>query len=64
LGLPSSPERDREIGLRFDQHAGPAQLLEMPSLRAFDCFVGSDLDEEPALFVTEERTNGLLFLAL
>ena len=34
-----------KLGLRLDQHAGPAGLLQMPGLRARVRIVGADLDE-------------------
>jgi len=43
-----------EIGLRLDEDAGPAGLLQMPGLRALARIVGADLDEE-TLDVAEER---------
>ncbi len=45
-----------KIGLRLDQHAGPAGLLQMPGLRALARIVGADLDEEP-FNVAEERRD-------
>src|SRR5579872_1431494 len=43
-----------EIGLRLDQNAGPAGLLELPALRAALRIVGADLDEKAAPRVGEE----------
>ena len=53
----------REIGLRLDQHAGPAGLLEMPGLRALGRMVGADLDEVAGVVAAEKLADqGLLFV--
>ena len=46
LGRTHGAQLAGEIGLRLDQDAGPAGLLQMPGLRALARIVGADLDEE------------------
>ena len=54
LGLARRHQERREIGLRLDQHAGPAGLLQMPGLRALGRMVGADLDEIARVVAAEK----------
>jgi hypothetical protein len=54
LGRAHSAQLGGKVGLRFDQQAGPAGLLQVPGLRALARIVGADLDEE-SFDVAEER---------
>ena len=58
------PERGREIGLRLDQNAAPAELLEMPGLRRELRPVGADLDEESGAAAAEELAHQLLLASV
>src|ERR1043166_7697208 len=61
LGAPPPLEFGGEGRLRFDQHAGPAALFEMPGLRQILRVVGADLDEIAGARTGEE---GFLELVL
>src|ERR1700733_3278890 len=49
-----------ELRLRFDQHAGPAALLEVECLRPKLGPIGADLDEVAPLDMTEESAFQLI----
>src|SRR6266851_9024346 len=60
LGRPPAPQLVRELGLRLDQDAGPAELFEMPGLRFLLRPVGADLDEETGARGAEKLAHQLL----
>ena len=53
-----------QIGLRLDQHAPPAELLEVPGLRFLLRPVCPDLDEESRARTTEEPPHQRLLVSV
>src|SRR4030081_3696584 len=60
LGAAPARKLVGKIRLRLHQHAGPAGVLEMPSLRCLLRPVGADLDEESRSRAAEELAHQLL----
>ena len=54
----------RELGLRFDQDAGPTELLKVPGLRFLLRPIGADLDKEARPRAAEKLPNEYLLAAL
>ena len=54
----------REIGLRLDEDAGPAKLLEVPGLGFLLRAVGADLDEEAGARASEKFLHELLLASI
>jgi hypothetical protein len=57
-------EKRRQVGLWLDQNAVPAELFQMPSLRAVSWMVCADLDIEAGIVAFEKLADEPLFLLL